>query len=183
MSDAQDALSSPSAPSDEEALGLVRSAFRFARAGDAGPLARALDRGVPPDVCNENGDSLLMLASYHGHLAATRLLLERGADPELRNLRGQSPLAGAAFKGDAGIAALLLEHGAAADGAGPDGRTPLMFAAMFDRVAVLEMLLARGASVDRRDAAGATAGALAQAMGAQRTCARLAAQQSLARAT
>jgi ankyrin repeat protein len=71
-------------------------------------------------------DSLLMLASYHGHLATSRALLARGADPALANDRGQTPLAGAAFKSDVAMASLLLDHGAAVGGAGPDGRTLLL---------------------------------------------------------
>jgi ankyrin repeat protein len=159
----------------ERALEVVRAGFACARGGDADGLRALLDLGLPPDVRNEKGDSLLMLASYHGHAAAVRLLLERGADPDLASDRGQTPLAGAAFKGDAGTAALLLDGGAAVDGAaGPDGRTPLMFAAMFDRLEVLALLLARGAAPDRRDAGGTTARALALAMGAHRTAERLA---------
>jgi ankyrin repeat protein len=48
-----------------------------------------------------------------------------------------------------------------------------MFAAMFDRLEAVDLLLRRGASPDRRDAGGATAAALACAMGARRTAARL----------
>ncbi len=158
---------------DDEALGLVRAAFSHARAGEAAELASLLDRGVPPDVCNEKGDSLLMLASYNGHVEATRVLLERGADPELANGRGQTPLAGVAFKGDESMAALLLDSRAAVDGCGPDGKTPLMFAAMFDRVEIIELLLCRGADPERADASGAGALALARGRGASRALARL----------
>lgn len=161
-------------PIEAEALALVRAAFAHARAGEAGALGPLLDRGVPPNVRNEKGDSLLMLATYHGHLAAARLLLERGADPELRNDRGQSPLAGVAFKGDAVLAALLLDHGAVVDAAGDDGRTALMFAAMFDRAEVVDVLLARGADPLRRDGGGVTAAELARGMGAARAARRLA---------
>lgn len=160
---------------DERALAIIRAAFDQARKGDTAALADSLDLGVPSDVCNERGDSLLMLAIYHGHLDVARLLLARGADPELRNGRGQTPLEGAAFKGDVASATLLLDHGAAADLPGPDGRTPLMYAAMFDQVGMVELLLARGASAHRRDAAGGTPYTLAQAMRAQRVLARLAA--------
>ncbi len=129
---------------DALALALVRDAFARARGGDAPALAALLDRGVPPDVRNERGDTLLMLASYHGHQAATRLLLGRGADPERANDRGQTPLQGAAFKGDAAIAALLADAGARVDGDDP-ARTPLAFARMFGRDEVARLLLARGA--------------------------------------
>lgn len=131
---------------DDEALALARRAFQLARSGDAAGLSALLKAGMPADARNENGDSLLMLASYHGHLEAAGLLLKRGADPELRNDRGQTPLAGAAFKGNEAMVALLLDHGAEVDGLTADGRTPLTFAAMFDHLSVVELLLARGAS-------------------------------------
>jgi uncharacterized protein len=116
---------------DTRALEIARAAFEHARRGESAPLEALLDLGLPPDILNDKGDSLLMLASYHGHAETARALLARGADPALANDRGQMPLAGAAFKGDVTMARLLLDHGAAVDGAGPDGRTPLMFAAMF----------------------------------------------------
>lgn len=159
---------------DTEAVALARAAFQHARAGDTLRLAWLLNAGLPVNLCNERGDTLLMLASYHGHAEATGLLLEQRADPERANDSGQTPLAGAAFKGNLGIARLLLDFGARVDGAGPDGKTPLMFAAMFDRLEVLELLIARGAVTDRQDAQGRTALDYARAMGARRTADRLA---------
>ena len=167
------AIQGSAPPEDDEVLALLQDAFQNARTGDASGLGRLLDRGVPPNVRNEKGDSLLMIASYNGHAESTRLLLERGADPEIRNDRGQSPLAGAAFRGDLVVAALLLSQGARIDGCGPDGKTPLMFAAMFDRVEMIDLLLTHGASPDHRDASGTTAFTLAKAMGAEHASARL----------
>ncbi len=83
-----------------------------------------------------------MLASYHGHLEASRVLLEHRADSNLANDMGQSPLAGAAFKNNLPMAELLLEHGAAVEGAMPDGKTALMMAAMFNHVQMVELLVA-----------------------------------------
>ncbi|RKH14429.1 ankyrin repeat domain-containing protein [Corallococcus sp. CA053C] len=158
---------------DAAVLELARTAFSHVRTGDALQLGALLDAGLSLGLRNERGDSLLMLASYHGHVDATRLLLERGADPELTNDAGQTPLAGAAFKGNLAITTLLLDRGARVDGAGPDGRTPLMFAAMFDKLEVLELLLQRGANPEQRDAAQRTARDYARSMGAQRAAARL----------
>ena len=56
-----------------------------------------------------------MLASYHGHLPATKLLLSHGADPNKLNDRQQSPLSGAVFKGEEEIVEALLEGGADVD--------------------------------------------------------------------
>ncbi len=159
---------------DREARELVQEAFEAARGGDSVRLDDLLARGVPPDVVNQRGDGLLMLASYHGHEAATQLLLRHGAEVDRTNDRGQSPLAGAAFKGDASIATLLLDHGAAVDGTAPDGKTPLMYAALFDRIELVDLLLARGADRHRRDHGGATALDAARATGAGRAAARLA---------
>ena len=158
---------------DPEVVAALQRAFQLARAGDAAGLAALLDAGVPPDLCNERGDSLLMLASYHGHVEASRALLDRGADPGRPNDRRQTPLGGAAFKGDVAIAALLLDRGAEVDATTADGKTPLMFAAMFDRVEMVELLLGRAADPDRKDAFGVTAAAGARAMGAHRAAARL----------
>lgn len=159
---------------DEDVLALARRAFQHARAGEAAQLAWMLGAGLPANLANERGDTLLMLASYNGHLEATQVLLDHGADPERVNDRGQTPLAGAAYKGDVGMVRLLLEAGARVDGAGPDGRTALMFAGMFDRLEVLEVLIERGANPSHRDAARRTALDYAHAMGAQRTTERLA---------
>ncbi|PTL78502.1 ankyrin repeat domain-containing protein [Vitiosangium sp. GDMCC 1.1324] len=162
---------------DADVMNVARTAFQHARAGEAMSLAWLVTAGLPANLANEKGDTLLMLASYHGHVDATRALLLHGADPERTNDRGQTPLAGAAFKGDVTIARLLLDHGARVDGAGPDGKTALMFAAMFDRVEVLELLLARGAAPEFVDAEKRTALDYARAMGARRTAEKLAGLQ------
>jgi ankyrin repeat protein len=57
---------------DDDTLAFVRKVFGYARTGDAEALAVLLGQGLPPNLRNERGDSLLMLASYHGHLGAAR---------------------------------------------------------------------------------------------------------------
>ena len=86
--------------------------FDLARAGDAGALAAYVDAGVPANLTNDSGDTLVMLAAYHGHAPAVRALLERGADPGRPNDRGQTPLAGAVFKGESEVVRALLDGGA-----------------------------------------------------------------------
>ena len=159
---------------DPETLAFVQNVFELVRAGDAGQLAPLLAGGLPPNLRNQKGDSLLMLASYHGHLAASELLLTHGADPELANDQAQTPLQGAAFKGDLDMARLLLAHGASVEGrAFEGGKTALTFAAMFGRTAIVEELLAHGADPRARDAEGTTPLDAARMMGAQETAAQL----------
>jgi uncharacterized protein len=97
---------------DPELVELATRVFNLARAGDTTAVAAYVDAGVPVNLCNDSGDSLLMLAAYHGHPATVRALLERGADPGRANDRGQTPLAGAVFKHEPEVVRALLDAGA-----------------------------------------------------------------------
>ncbi len=158
---------------DAETLAFIRSVFTLVRTGDATSLEPMVAQGLPVNFRNDKGDSLIMLACYHGHLDTARILLGAGADPNVANDQGQTPLAGVAYKGYLEIAQLLLEHGAHVEGASPDGKTPLMMAAMFNRPAIVELFLAHGAALHAVDSRGMTALTLAQTMGAQDTLAQL----------
>lgn len=160
---------------DEDTLGFVRKMFGLARAGAAEELGMYLDHGLPPNLRNERGDSLLMLACYHGHADAARVLLDHGADPEIMNDASQTPLAGAAFKGDLPVVTLLLDRGARLDTAGPNGKTALMFAVMFNRTEIARLMLDRGADPFHRDADGNSMLDAARKMGAVDTLDLLAA--------
>jgi len=152
---------------------LSQAAFQHARAGEATRLDWLIGLGLPVNLATERGDSLLMLASYHGREEATRVLLRHRADTERTNDRQQTALAGVVFRGHLNIARMLLEHGARVDGVDSNGRTALMISAMLDRVDMLELLLQGGAAMARRDAAGRTALDYARSMGAQGTVQRL----------
>lgn len=167
-------MNAPDRPElDAETHARVQELFTLVRAGDAATLARLLGMGLVPNLRDGKGDSLLMLAAYHGHVDAVRVLLEHGADASLANDRGQTPLGGAAFKGDIAVATALLEGGAQVDDHPEGGRTALMLAAMFDRVDMIDLLLAHGADPTRAGADGATALDLARGMGAERAIERL----------
>jgi ankyrin repeat protein len=97
---------------DFEVLQFAAKVFNLARQGDAATLAAYVDAGVPANLCNDKGDTLVMLASYHGHPQTVSVLLERGADPDRPNDRGQTPLAGAVFKGERAAIEALLDGGA-----------------------------------------------------------------------
>ncbi|MGK8522437.1 ankyrin repeat domain-containing protein [Nocardia asteroides] len=120
---------------DPELLELATKVFDFARRGDAANLATYVDAGVPVNLTNDVGDTLLMLAAYHGHADAVAALLARSADPNRANDKGQTPLAGAVFKGETEIVKQL-----AAAGADPDAGTPSARAAavMFGKTELLE---------------------------------------------
>ncbi|MFG2499206.1 ankyrin repeat domain-containing protein [Streptomyces sp. NPDC048441] len=97
---------------DPEVVELATKIFDLARQGDTAALAAYVDAGVPANLTNDSGDSLVMLAAYHGHAEAVRALLERGGDANRANDRGQTPLAGAVFKGEGAVIRVLLDGGA-----------------------------------------------------------------------
>jgi ankyrin repeat protein len=97
---------------DAEMLQFAAKIFNLARQGDTGTLAAYVDAGVPANLCNDKGDTLVMLAAYHGHPQTVSVLLERGADPNRPNDRDQTPLAGAVFKGEQAVIKALIDGGA-----------------------------------------------------------------------
>ena len=150
---------------DEATLGFLRQVFHWVRTGDEHALAPVLEAHLPPNLRNDQGDSLLILAAYHGHAAVVRLLLEAGADPELANDRGQTALGAAAFQGSSEIVRTLLARGACVDSP-PGGRTAFMIAAMFNRVEIMQLLREKGADPWACDGGGLNALSAAQKMGA-----------------
>ncbi|GAA5050434.1 ankyrin repeat domain-containing protein [Nocardia callitridis] len=115
---------------DPEVIELATKVFDLAREGDADRLAAYVDAGVPVDLTNDAGDTLLMLAAYHGHRAAVAALLGRGADANRANDKGQTPLAGVVFKGNTEIVKQLVAAKADPDLGQPSARTA---AIMFER--------------------------------------------------
>ncbi|MCP3769768.1 MULTISPECIES: ankyrin repeat domain-containing protein [Streptomyces] len=121
---------------DPEVVELATKIFDMARSGRTEELVAYVDAGVPANLTNDRGDSLVMLAAYHGHADAVRALLERGADADRINDRGQTPLAGAAFKGDTEVVKALLRGGADPDAGAPSA---VDTARMFARTELLEL--------------------------------------------
>ncbi|KPN21899.1 ankyrin repeat domain-containing protein [Arthrobacter sp. Edens01] len=120
---------------DQEMLELAERLFDAARQGDTELLRSYISAGVPATLTNAAGDSLLMLAAYHGHAGTVQLLIDLGADVDTLNDRGQSPLAGAVFKGYADVVRTLLAAGADADTGNPSARAT---AAYFQRGDLLD---------------------------------------------
>lgn len=121
---------------DPEVVELATRIFGLARQGRTRELAAYLDAGVPADLTNDRGDTLLMLAAYHDHAPTVRALLAHGATPDRANDRGQTPLAGAVFRGGREVVEVLLEAGA-----DPRAGTPsaVEAARMFGHAELLEL--------------------------------------------
>ena len=118
------------------ALDLAAKLFDLAREGNTPTLKQYVDAGVPKNLTNSTGDTLLMLTSYHGHAETAKMLLDAGADPNALNGRGQSPIAGAVFKGYEHVVKVLFEAGADIMGGQPNA---VDCARMFKRDGLLEL--------------------------------------------
>ena len=59
----------PDAQPDDETLAFAARVFDLARHGDALEMRDLLAQGLPPDLRNDKGDSLLMLSAYNGNRA------------------------------------------------------------------------------------------------------------------
>ena len=126
-----------SEPIDPGVIELAQRVFGLARAGETEEIAAYLDAGVPANLTNEKGDTLLILAAYHDHPGTVAALLARGADHSRANDRGQTALAAAVFKQSTETVGHLLGAGADPDAGGPTARQT---AAFFDLPAMTTLL-------------------------------------------
>ena len=115
---------------------MLLEAFECARTGDMPRLAERLDVGVPVNLTNDKGDTLLILAAYHRQPAAVALLLARGADVDRVNDNGQTALGAAAFRQDVAIVEALLSAGADPDAGARSARIVTEFFGL-DAIAAL----------------------------------------------
>ncbi|KIK24096.1 hypothetical protein PISMIDRAFT_29254 [Pisolithus microcarpus 441] len=122
--------------------------FDAAREGNSELLLAAIDAGLPVNLTNDKGNTLLMLASYSNHPTLVSGLLARRADPNRLNDHGQSPIAGAVFKGYEEVVRVLSQGGADPWLGQPSA---VEAAVMFDRKRVLEMMGIREGDVARSD--------------------------------
>jgi ankyrin repeat protein len=114
-----------------EAEEAIEAMFEASREGEASELVRLLDQSqqLLVDTKNEDGTTLLMLASARGHVDVVRVLLERGADLSARDKYEASAILYAANNGRDEVVNLLLGNGADVRSCDEHGHTVLMEAA------------------------------------------------------
>ncbi|MDQ2783071.1 MAG: ankyrin repeat domain-containing protein [Actinomycetota bacterium] len=122
----------------DEQVAFLASVFDLVRDGQTETVTRYLDAGVPVNLTNPNGDTLLILAAYHEHAALVGALLDRGADTERLNGRGQTALSAAVFRQQAGIVTALVSHGANPTAGSPDARATAAYFQLTEMSALLD---------------------------------------------
>ena len=131
-------MSEPQEPIDPGVIALAARIFDLAREGDTDTLVDYLEAGVPANLTNDKGDTLLILAAYRGHTTTVEALLAWDADHSRANDRGQTPLAAAVFKQSADTVRALLAAGADPDAGSPSARATAHFFELPEMVALLE---------------------------------------------
>jgi len=127
-----------------EAIDFAGRMFDAARNGSSELLLSAIDQGLPANLTNDKGNTLLMLAAYAGHASLVSELLARKADPNRLNDNNQSPVAGAVFKGHDDVVRVLVDGGADPRAGKPNA---IETAFMFKKEALLEVLGAKEGDV------------------------------------
>ena len=121
----------------ERELEVLRAAFDWARTGAAASLEEFLIVGGPVNLTNGAGDTLLILAAYHGHARTVQLLLDHDADVDRYNDNGQTALAAATFRRRTDIMTMLLGAGADPGAGTRSARVIADFFGLHDMAAVL----------------------------------------------
>ncbi len=88
-----------------------RGAQNLIKRGDEAGLRQALDTGLDPNLANQNGWTLLMLAAVEGDVSIGRLLIEKGAGINTRNNKEDNALALATHRGHKLFVDLLTLNG------------------------------------------------------------------------
>ena len=122
MSDDRPWDDSVDSPLDSRLVTIAHACFDYARAGETERLQAYIEHGVPANLTDAAGNTLLMLAAYNGNAETVSALVDLGADPDRTNDRAQSPLAGAIFKGEDDVVAALLDAEADPDMGTPSAR-------------------------------------------------------------
>ena len=113
-------------------------ALDYARNGETKELDKMINHGMSVNLSTHKDDSLLMLATYNGHMETAKMLINHKADINKINKRGQTPLEGVAFKGYFDIVKLLIESGANFQG------KAIIYASMFGNKQIVEYIKNQG---------------------------------------
>jgi ankyrin repeat protein len=122
----------------EHELELLRDVFELVRNGDVSQVTRLLSAGLPVNLTNGAGDTLLILAAYHNQDELVSALLAAGADTGRVNDRGQTALAAAVFRQSTANVVALLRAGADPDLGPRSARAIGTFFELPDMLALLD---------------------------------------------
>lgn len=128
--------------------------FRAARADNASGVRSLLERGVDPNVRDEHGQTVLLIAIREpSPKVADLLVASPKVNVEMRNSKDESPLMMAALKGQQDLVTKLIARDADVN---KTGWTPLHYAATNGHVAIMKVLIDNYAYIDAESPNGTT---------------------------
>ena len=133
-----------------------RALFLAVKTGDTETVADLLDGGVPIDVRNDVGMSLLHGAAQGGHVTTMRLLIRRGCDVNSTDGRGLTPLHLAAAMGQTKAVRELIRKGASKSVVAILFGSPLHHAVFRGYMETVVAMLEEGCPIDTVNSDGTT---------------------------
>ncbi|XP_032885049.1 ankyrin-1-like [Amblyraja radiata] len=124
--------------------------YQIVTSGDLPGLDKAIGHSDINGI-NTSNETLLHIASSHGHVRIIEYLLNKGAKLEVRDNKGQSPLHRAAEKGHTAAVQALLQAGAHIYALDTESRTPLHLASQNNCFPIVKLLLKEEAKIDKRN--------------------------------
>ncbi len=124
-----------------------KSLRQAAEAGDVAAIQRMVTAGQSPNMQNDDGDTILILAARAGQAQAVKALIAAGADVELTDHSGFTALMAAVLQGHVDTVQELINSGATVDAAEPNGWTALHQAARYGHTDIIQVLCDAGSSL------------------------------------
>ena len=121
--------------------------FDSIQSGNIPGVKEFLDAGVPVNLTDEEGWSLLHHAAAYGQVEVIRLLQENGCYIDIVDVNGRTALHYAAANGFVESVRTLIEMGSDVNALDNEHTTPLQWAVMSEQYAVMEALIEHGGSV------------------------------------
>lgn len=116
--------------------------FDVIKRGDIEKFRNYKKRGIDINIRNEDRDTLLLVASRHGHLEIVKELIQAGVDVNICDKHGDTPLHLACCGGGVDNLALFLwQNGAKCDSRNTKGEIPLHHACMHGRTSLVSYLV------------------------------------------
>ena len=121
------------------------------QSGDVATVKKYLEEGVPVDLTDEAGWSLLHHAAALSQVEVITLLHEKGCSVDSVDNEGRTPLHYAATNEDIETIRLLAAMGSNVNSVDSDGNTPLQWSVMCEQYTAIEELIKHGGTVDNEE--------------------------------
>jgi ankyrin repeat protein len=121
-----------------------------------------LEKGLNPNITDENGTTLLHIASYYKSFEVLTVLINAKADLNIKDKMGYTPIS---YSNDQRIARLLIQHDADLSITLHGKQTILHHAIVMQEEEVVKLLIEKGVDIDLADDEGRTPISLSAEMG------------------